>query len=81
MTLNECDDSSFGPIIRGCRGNFDFTKVFENVFLSIIPNSLVLVVGIIRIYYLRRQSKITNGSTFQILKLVSHSLPYKPITQ
>ncbi|KAI0845220.1 P-loop containing nucleoside triphosphate hydrolase protein [Daldinia vernicosa] len=37
MDFSGCvNDELFGPTVRGCRGDFDFTIVFENVFFSLI---------------------------------------------
>lgn len=55
-------DDSFGPYAGHCRGGFDFTLLFEESILSILP--LVLLLGIIplRILYLvRRSIKVEKG--------------------
>lgn len=38
------NDDRLGPLVIGCRDDFDFTKTFEQLFLSIAPN--VLFIGI-----------------------------------
>ncbi|KAJ5180006.1 hypothetical protein N7492_003216 [Penicillium capsulatum] len=69
MEVRECNDDLFGPAVQGCRGNFDFTKSFEHIFLSVIPNALFLVTAAIRIYHLGHQPRIVKGTLFQLLKL------------
>lgn len=71
MTWDVClNDDAFGPIVHGCRGNFDFTLLFEQAFLSIAPSSLFIVLAAIRLAYLRRQPTIIGGNRFQMLKIV-----------
>ena len=55
-------DDTFGPYAGHCRGGFDFTLLFEESILSIVP--LVLLIGVIplRILYLiRRSVKVERG--------------------
>ena len=55
-------DDSFGPYAEHCRGGFDFTLLFQESILSILP--LVLLIGIapLRIVYLiRRSIKVETG--------------------
>lgn len=55
-------DDTFGPYAGHCRGGFDFTLLFEESILSIVP--LVLLIGVIplRILYLiRRSIKVERG--------------------
>lgn len=72
MSLQDCNDDSFGPTVQGCRGNFDFTKTFERIFFCIIPSALFLLSVGGRVYYLGRQPRIIKGTLFQLFKLVSH---------
>jgi hypothetical protein len=43
------NDELIGPVVKGCRGNFDFTQLFENVFLSILPSVVFLILSALRI--------------------------------
>ncbi|KAF2177348.1 hypothetical protein K469DRAFT_755155 [Zopfia rhizophila CBS 207.26] len=64
-------DDSFGPSANECRGGFDFTLLFEETFLSIIPIALLLVLGSLRIIYsLKSHPKVIYTSLLPI-KLVS----------
>jgi hypothetical protein len=72
MDFSGCvDDDSFGPAIHGCRDNFDFTIKFENIFLSIIPASLFIVVALGRIIILGRQPEAVSGSILRGVKLAA----------
>lgn len=74
MTRDVCfNDDGVGPIVHGCRHNFDFTLLFEQAFLSIAPSSLLVALATIRIAYLRRRPRIVGGKKFQILKIVSRT--------
>ncbi|KAL2075027.1 hypothetical protein VTL71DRAFT_8807 [Oculimacula yallundae] len=72
MAFSGCgDDRSFGPAIRGCRSEFDFTIRFENIFFSLIPCSVFAAVSVIRILVLLRQPKIVLWRLWAIFKLVA----------
>jgi hypothetical protein len=52
-------DDSFGPSIVGCRDDFDFTLLFEETILSILPLALALLFAPPRIFYLlQRERKV-----------------------
>ena len=64
MSASECKriDDTFGPYARHCRGGFDFTLLFEETILSILPLVVLLAVVPYRVYYLwRRDIKVTGG--------------------
>lgn len=64
-------DNVFGPQVDTCRRAFDFTQVFEESFLSIIPSVFFLVAAAFRLFALHRDGrKGASGSPFQIAKLV-----------
>ncbi|KAF4624072.1 hypothetical protein G7Y89_g14101 [Cudoniella acicularis] len=74
-----CDDGSFGPTVVGCRGDFDFTLLFEQSFLSIAPSSLFVLLCAMRLSVLlllpvskksKKRRKVA-GSHFQISKLAA----------
>jgi hypothetical protein len=68
---SEClDDTSFGPVVRGCRSDFDFTLFFEHIILTIIPLSCLILLGAIRVTKLLRRSNIVLGNWIKILKQV-----------
>jgi hypothetical protein len=64
------NDDSFGPAVRGCRGDFDFTQKFERIVLSIIPASVFVACAVARIVVLWRRKRIVNGNFLKYSKLV-----------
>jgi hypothetical protein len=36
-------DYSFGASVNGCRGDFDFTLLFEEAFLALVPSTVFLL--------------------------------------
>ncbi|EQK97493.1 ABC transporter [Ophiocordyceps sinensis CO18] len=66
-----CDDASFGPTINGCRGNFDFTLLFEQSFFSILlPWASLLSAARLSILLSRRTRQVS-GTRFQLGKLAA----------
>lgn len=71
MSFSSCiSDASFGPAVRGCRGDFDFTLKFEKIFLSIIPTSVFLAISLPRLVYLTRRPTIIRGLVLRSIKSV-----------
>lgn len=71
MSFTNCPgDASFGPTVRGCRGNFDFTLTFEQIFFSIIPASLFILASCTRIQRLLKRPRIAGGRISWVVKLV-----------
>ena len=49
------NDGSFGPIVVGCRDDFDFTRTFEQSMFSIAPSVAMILVTCARLSYLHGQ--------------------------
>jgi hypothetical protein len=64
-------DSAFGPVVNGCRDNFDFTFAFGQYFFSIVPSLILLLAAPFRLRFLSRKQREVNGNTFKFVKLVS----------
>ncbi|KAF3939696.1 hypothetical protein ABW19_dt0206417 [Dactylella cylindrospora] len=62
-------DASFGPIVQGCRDNFDFTFAFEQYFFSIAPSTLFLILGSVRLAVLNKREAIVSGGLLRLIKL------------
>ncbi|OAQ97367.1 hypothetical protein LLEC1_01279 [Akanthomyces lecanii] len=62
------DDGSVGPSVHSCRGGFDFTLKFEQIFFSIVPSSVFIVLGWFRLWSLLRRPCIVDGVWFQLTK-------------
>ena len=72
MDFSGCsNDDSFGPTVRGCRGDFDFTIKFEKIFFALIPASVFIALSLSRIVYLARTPAIATGALLRTVKLVS----------
>lgn len=67
-----CDDAAFGPVINGCRQDFDLTLAFQQYFFSVAPSLLLLIAAPLRILILRRHKvKLDGGNLLKCAKLVS----------
>jgi len=65
-------DDSFGPHAGSCRGGFDFTLLFEETILTLLPLGLVLIVLPARAWLLlKRPRKVVASSLWPSLKIVS----------
>lgn len=76
MSLASCTvvDNTFGPHAKYCRGGFDFTLLFEESILSVVP--LILLLGIIplRILYLVRRTIKADGGLLLPSKLILYTI-------
>ncbi|KAI1277349.1 ABC transporter [Xylaria sp. FL0933] len=69
-------DSSFGPAINsGCRGGFDFTLLFEESVLSLLPAALFILVAALRVVYLVK-SRTKAGSNLACLQKLTVAFLY-----
>jgi hypothetical protein len=68
-------DNSFGPHAGDCRGGFDFTLLFEESILTLLPAGLILLLLPPRAWFLlRRERKVAAGYQSAVVKIVSGSL-------
>lgn len=65
------NDDTFGPAARGCRGDFDFTLVFERTILSIFPNACFAILAVVRLTILSRRPRIIDHIMLRNAKIVS----------
>ncbi|KAI3009272.1 hypothetical protein CBS147346_2163 [Aspergillus niger] len=94
--IHVCGDDEFGPRVVHCRGDFDFTLLFEECFFSIAPSALLLLVLPLRYKQLwKHRTVIVSQSwaywaklvsaqvfgAFQLCLLVLWLLPHTPRTQ
>ncbi|KAJ0343111.1 hypothetical protein COL26b_005681 [Colletotrichum chrysophilum] len=42
------NDDTFGPVVHGCRDDFDLTIKFEQVILTIVPAAVFIVAALPR---------------------------------
>jgi len=64
------NDHTLGPNVEGCRGSFDFTLMFERIFLAIVPGSVFVALCLARFAYLYRAPRVVDGVVFQFTKIV-----------
>lgn len=59
-----CDraDNVFGPTIRGCRDDTDFTLLFEQSFLSLLPAVCFLACSVYRYFELAKKKRVLKTS-------------------
>ncbi|KAF0641998.1 hypothetical protein NXS19_010672 [Fusarium pseudograminearum] len=70
MAVSGCiNDNSFGPIVQGCRGDFDFTLRFQNIILGIVPAAIFILIALTRVATLAFRSRIVDGKVLQFTKL------------
>ncbi|KAJ0278858.1 hypothetical protein COL940_007074 [Colletotrichum noveboracense] len=67
-----CADSEFGPV-HGCRGDFDFSLLFEQTIFSAVPSGLFLFLAAIRLLVLfprqKKSQRVAVGSGLRWAKL------------
>lgn len=64
ISLQSCPviDSTLGPWADSCRGGLDFTLLFEETILTILPLAAIICLIPLRIFYLSKKSvKVTKG--------------------
>ena len=64
------NDDTLGPGVIGCRDDFDFTITFEQIFLSILPNTTFIALAGLRLAQLTGTPRLVDGRAIQLLKLV-----------
>jgi hypothetical protein len=65
-------DASFGPVVQDCRGDFDFTIAFEQYLFTILPASLLIIAGPLRLRYLSKSPSVVAGDgLFRLTKLAA----------
>ncbi|KAL8973607.1 MAG: hypothetical protein Q9197_002152 [Variospora fuerteventurae] len=67
-------DDTFGPYARYCRGGFDFTLLFEESILSILPLCCMLSIIPFRVAYLFRRTIKVNRTLLLPSKLVLYAV-------
>ncbi|KAJ0329702.1 hypothetical protein COL922a_012773 [Colletotrichum nupharicola] len=67
-----CADSEFGPI-HGCRGDFDFSLLFEQTIFSAVPSGLFLLLAATRLLVLftrqKKSQRVVVGTWLRWAKL------------
>ena len=66
-----CNDAALGPVVQGCRDDFDFTLAFEQYIFTLVPAVVFLLVAPLRIASLRKTAARVEGQFLRVSKLVS----------
>ncbi|KAJ5654813.1 hypothetical protein N7490_001816 [Penicillium lividum] len=67
----------FGPVVHGCLNDFDFTLLFEETILSVLPASCLLLLALTwRIPVLIRADLLVRSSRLGLLKSIIHPLVF-----
>ena len=61
-------DDTLGPYAHSCHGGFDFTLLFEESVLSILPLVLLLLIAPFRLFYIVQRAIKVNDSLYPIVK-------------
>lgn len=73
-----CDraDNVFGPTIRGCRDNTDFTLLFEQSLFSLLPTLCFLACSVYRYLELTKRKRVLKTSIDWLIlaKIVGHPI-------
>ena len=64
-------DATFGPYAGSCRGGLDFTLLFEEIILCILPLFVAIVASTVRLMFLSKEGIKVIQSPLLPLKLVS----------
>lgn len=69
-------DNVFGPVVsRACRDGFDFTLLFEQSILGLLPALAFLLASPLRVRHLAKRDVRTQRNTMRTAKLVRKSSP------
>ncbi|ORY61431.1 putative ABC multidrug transporter [Pseudomassariella vexata] len=70
MLFSTCSqDDAIGPVVLGCRDGFDFTVKFEQIFLSLVPSVIFIVLSVWRICLMARKPTVIDAPLLQLTKL------------
>ncbi|KAK2853332.1 hypothetical protein FQN49_005174 [Arthroderma sp. PD_2] len=64
-------DNTFGPWAKQCRGQFDFTLLFEESILTLVPLCIMILLSPFRIAYLFKKKRKVEDSPLIHIKITS----------
>lgn len=71
VPCSAADEDVFGPVVdASCRNGFDFTLLFEELILALLPIAIFFLAASVRIWVLRRASEKVNRSWLYAAKEV-----------
>jgi hypothetical protein len=66
-----CQKNTLWPSQSDCPDQFDFSLLFEQSFLSLLPSSFLILIASFRAISLKSKPRRTRGRKFLLLKLVA----------
>ncbi|KAI1099495.1 hypothetical protein F4804DRAFT_321707 [Jackrogersella minutella] len=69
FVCTETNDQSLGPNVLGCRDDFDFTVKFEQLFFSLLPAAVFIVVSSWRVAVLLKRPTVVGAPLLRLAKL------------
>lgn len=75
----QCDvsaDTHFGPRVSPCRRDFDFTLLFEQWILALVPDLSFLILCLCRWYFIRGGRKEIHRGVVSTYKTVGLHFPF-----
>ncbi|KAI0390080.1 hypothetical protein F5Y17DRAFT_469176 [Xylariaceae sp. FL0594] len=71
LFCSEANDQTIGPGIRGCRDDFDFTVQFEQLFFSLSPSAVFVVLSVWRFIALTARPVVVEAPRLWLGKLAA----------
>lgn len=71
LLTNLSHDNNFGPIVHNPNADFDFTLLFEQSILTIVPSVCFLLYAPARVWWLWREEKKASFGPLIAVKQVS----------
>lgn len=73
LPCSVADEDVFGPFVNAsCHHGFDFTLLFEETMLTLLPLSLLILSGAVCVWNLRHATEKVNRSWLYAAKEVGH---------
>ncbi|KAK1525185.1 hypothetical protein CABS01_00274 [Colletotrichum abscissum] len=69
MSSSCANDGSLGPVVHGCRDDFDFTVGFEQAALAITPAAVLILCSLPRLFQLLQKQKLIDETILLCLKI------------
>ncbi|TGJ82777.1 hypothetical protein E0Z10_g5987 [Xylaria hypoxylon] len=69
LACSNTNDQSIGPNVLGCRDDFDFTVRFEQLFFSLTPSALFIILSAWRVITLARRAIVVEAPHLWLVKL------------
>lgn len=68
------EENQFGPVVNNCAHEFDFTLLFEEVYLSILLSALFIPAIVASFFHSRQKTAKLKTGWIALAKLIAHML-------